>query len=1211
MSKDQNDKQYRLGQYMTPMSVAESFFKFIDDPIEDWRVLDPACGDGNLLIAAARRMIDAGLSQVAKRLCGVDIDPEMALQAKHRLSELLMVPPNEIGVHVGDYLSGRDTLFSPCDWSNFVPTLVLSNPPYGQGREYEFFNHIMQRSARGTRVVFLVPLAFMDRLEGGHVEPLDGRPLGVTTGHCLVSLTVGDTWRFKEVRSARANGSAFDVLTGVKVYEKGAGVPPQSDAIMEAKPYSSDTPIPGWLPCVRTGDVHPLEVRLDRQWIQWGDHLAHPKDLDRFTGPRLFVRRVPIWANRQLGAAYLEETALCAGDVLIVRHQNDDKELLRGLCVWLNSEAAALAVLARRPSVKHRMSFPKISAKDLNLLFDSNLPSDEILRSLARSTTPRALGVNESLGAFPIESVSDASVKEKSVRHGHLSTLQFWWARRPLATCRAVLYSLLRPTNDQLSAHPDLRRRLAAAMPTLEGDSARLDAFAGLLAEWSVVENKPLLELARDLMKLDRMKVPVVLDPFGGGGSIPVEALRLGLDAVTGELHPVAAAALALAVEYLPRGGQKLVDDYVRAAAAVRDRIDMHRSRLYPAENVPLAYLWCQTFRCPSCGANAPLLRDLFLARSPRSAVVKIMGRPGSITLRVVPIASAVEVEAASAGTVSDGDAKCAGCNQTVDSDFLRQEGVAHRLGDWLYAVHELMPSGERRYRDPTLADTQAAEAPACSRDVPSVTLDWNGVRHLWALQYGVHTTADLHSPRQQEALCVVVKAIREVIAEFSRSSHDEASVRGVALLLAVTLNRLVMYGNKHVWWQSNGEFPANIFVRQAISIVWSYVEMPITSPGAAGWDSAVDWIRKAAQHLSILPRAGRAFMADAANQPLENASVDIVFSDPPYYDSITYGYLADVFIGWMRAAVGDLLPGPLRDLPINRGAEAIVDRPHVLAPSPKGDQHFRQKMRAAFDEMRRVLTPGGVVVLMYGHKKTAAWAAFLEPLLDAGFVPVETWPVQTERKAKFRHNRISALSSSCLIICKLVEERPTREAMEWSNFEKRLMSILTRTVEEIERRGLHGADLGVALLAPAVAEWARFHVQDESGHEVAVSKLFERLPDLARRCELLSLEERIGAQEGRAFLEEIQAISSENHALASSFGKDVLAHIEALATGNVSTADAIAGRHPQARLLVALRLVALRADAESRQEQLALASVGRISMQRLGQLPGSGYLLQ
>ncbi len=243
MPRGDTDKQYLLGQYMTPEDVAEGFFTHVQRPPEAWRVLDPACGDGNLLIVAARKLLTAGLEPevVASRLCGVDIDPEMAASARRRLADLLGVDEEQLLIHVGDYIEAQQHLFqgAGASWQTFGANLVLSNPPYGQGREYEFFRVVCDRHAVGTELVFLVPLAFMDRLVGGVVEPLKGRPLGVTTGHCLVWHTVGEPVRFRAVKSARSNSSPFAVYSGVKLYERGAGTPAQTPEIVRKKPYSN------------------------------------------------------------------------------------------------------------------------------------------------------------------------------------------------------------------------------------------------------------------------------------------------------------------------------------------------------------------------------------------------------------------------------------------------------------------------------------------------------------------------------------------------------------------------------------------------------------------------------------------------------------------------------------------------------------------------------------------------------------------------------------------------------------------------------------------------------------------------------------------------------------------------------------------------------------------------------------------------------------
>jgi len=264
MPRGDTDKQNLLGQYMTPEDVAERFFRHLQRPVETWRVLDPACGNGNLLIVAGRRLLAAGLSpeQVASRLCGIDIDPEMAAATRSRLSALLGVEPITLLIHVGDYLEPQQKLFGDVQssWGAFGANVVLSNPPYGQVREYEFFRVACERHSVGTELVFLVPLAFMERLVGGRVEPLAGRPLGVTTGHCLVWHTVGDRGSYRPITAARSNSSAFGVFSGVKLYERGAGTPPQSADLVRRKPYSSEVQRDGWLPCVRTGDIKPFGV---------------------------------------------------------------------------------------------------------------------------------------------------------------------------------------------------------------------------------------------------------------------------------------------------------------------------------------------------------------------------------------------------------------------------------------------------------------------------------------------------------------------------------------------------------------------------------------------------------------------------------------------------------------------------------------------------------------------------------------------------------------------------------------------------------------------------------------------------------------------------------------------------------------------------------------------------------------------------------------
>lgn len=378
------EEKRQLGQYMTPGPIAKAMCNKIHRPAEEWVVLDPACGDGELLLAAVRQMKAVGVTDIASRILGVDIDARMIMAAKITLAFEIGCSPNEINVIEGDFFElSQQTLLERASIQDFPFNVIISNPPYGKLREYRFFETCYAISRNGTELVFLVPLAFADRITGPEYTFLEGRPMGVTTGHAMAHIAKGMEYQIKSVKIHQGNSSRFDVLNGIKLYERGGGTPPQTIEIVRAKPYSSERVKHGWLPCVRTGDIQPFSVTIGRLWVNYGEHLAHPKTITRFQGPRLFVRRMPIWATRRLGAVYIEELALCAGDVLVIRHMEDNPILLKGLCAFLNSAEAADVVLKQRPSLAHRMSYPKIAAKDLNALLEHHIPTDETLTQMA------------------------------------------------------------------------------------------------------------------------------------------------------------------------------------------------------------------------------------------------------------------------------------------------------------------------------------------------------------------------------------------------------------------------------------------------------------------------------------------------------------------------------------------------------------------------------------------------------------------------------------------------------------------------------------------------------------------------------------------------------------------------------------------------------------------------------------------------------------
>ena len=364
------DKQKELGQYMTPLYIAEKMVEKISIK-KNMVCLDPACGDGNLLLAAAIKLKEMGIADISNHIIGVDIDKDMIYKARNKLNEFEDGLGDKTPLLHGDFfsLSGEKELIGRV-------TSIISNPPYGEGRELKFFEYCQEKYQKGTEMVFLVPLAFIEKIRCQDVEILEGRPLGVTTGHAIVRFCVGEHFEKIKIRNYQKNSRGLKVYNGVKLYEIGAGTPPQTEDILKRKPFSSDKKQEGWIPCLRTGDIKQNEIVLGRMYVNYGEHLAQPKHIDIFRGPKIFVRRLPEYGVKGLSAVYSEDEVLCAGDVLIVRDDNDDRDRLAAITKFLNSEFAARMIYKMRPTVQYRAAYHQIAGKDLNMLFDNYLPDE-------------------------------------------------------------------------------------------------------------------------------------------------------------------------------------------------------------------------------------------------------------------------------------------------------------------------------------------------------------------------------------------------------------------------------------------------------------------------------------------------------------------------------------------------------------------------------------------------------------------------------------------------------------------------------------------------------------------------------------------------------------------------------------------------------------------------------------------------------------------
>lgn len=703
---------------------------------------------------------------------------------------------------------------------------------------------------------------------------------------------------------------------------------------------------------------------------------------------------------------------------------------------------------------------------------------------------------------FPVEEISASCKREKSIRHGHISTLQAWWARRPLAVCRATIFLASLPAKEVLMKNKKVTEILNNLYPDVQGIDNQLFKFTHEMSDFGNSNNKKLISAAREIIANSNSN-PSLADTFSGGGSIPLESIRLGLKTYASDLNPIASIGLKLALQFAPESPLSSLKNLEKDVEEVLDVINKKLLSLYPSSN-DLAYFWFKTYQCSHCKLFAPLFQNKWLSKTGKKQAIKIMTdvNHGTLSLEVFEPSSESDFVYADTGTVASKSASCIFCGQKNSTEEIMRQGRLGLLNEVQYAKLITTANG-RKYITPESALNLQAKSSDNDFEKDNdnfvdlnLPLDLNGIRHLWAMQYGIKTVGDLFNPRQSHAIQIMTRAIsdhRKVI-EATSESNKEVLFRYLSLLMI--MNKVAIYNNRHSWWQSNGAFPANIFVRQAISMVWNYVEIPPFSTGAGGWISSSKWIIKALEHLLPIQGTADVQQSDAAHTKIPNGTLDLVVIDPPYFDSITYAYLSDFFYPWTKKLVQGDFPEWFSTETTPKTQELIVDRKHKLAPAPKNKNFFAEKMGACLSEARRKLTDEGIVTLMYGHKDLVAWEALFVGIKNAGLRVSVSWPIQTERKTKFQHSRVDALGVSCLLILKPTNS-PNSESpkvLGAAAFKKLASSRMSQLKMKHPELEADSVALSMSVFPLVLDDYMHCQVVDEFGNEVSISDLLDSI---------------------------------------------------------------------------------------------------------------------
>ena len=757
---------------------------------------------------------------------------------------------------------------------------------------------------------------------------------------------------------------------------------------------------------------------------------------------------------------------------------------------------------------------------------------------------------------FPIAEVSHHAVREKSIRQGHPSTLHLWWARRPLASSRAVLMALLLP--DPCDAHcpatfkEEARRILLAhdgrplgwSQAVGRDDALRrtLLKFIADFANWDMAASPAYLKTSRALVKAAHgEEPPLVVDPFAGGGSIPLEALRVGCQAIASDLNPVACLILKVMLEDIPRYGPKLADELREAGQQIKEQAEEELADLYPKDAdgaTPIAYLWARTVRCeaPGCGAEIPLMRSFWLSKRPERrralgpSIVRSDGVPPEVAFEIFAPTDDVEVQD---GTVDRAKATCLCCGAVLPPDRVRfqltgQRGGADTIfdddgvrigGARMTAVVTVRP-GEtgRHYRIPTGADYAAVRL-AQSRlarvygewqaageqglcPVPDEPLPPIGTLGFRVQRYGMFQWGDLFTARQKVALLELQAVAKKVPAESPLSK-----------LAALSISRFADDSSSLCRWMDRGT-PAPTFSRHALPMLWDYCE--ICPFDTASWSciGSFDWVAGYVEGQSE-GASGEVHQADAGTSLLPDDTADVWFTDPPYYDAIPYADLADFFLVWLKRSLPRFpLTQDLGNDLSPKTQEVVQDETKTDGDGWAKDKHwFERSMSRVFGLGYRSLKADGVGSVVFAHKTTDGWEALLSGMITGGWTITGSWPVATERLGRPRAHDSAALATSVHLICR---PRPEDAPIgDWADVLRQLPKRVADWMHRLQGEGVRGADLVFACVGPALEIYSRYRaVETVDGREVALAEYLEKVWEVVGRS---ALEQVLGATDANA----------------------------------------------------------------------------------------------
>lgn len=734
--------------------------------------------------------------------------------------------------------------------------------------------------------------------------------------------------------------------------------------------------------------------------------------------------------------------------------------------------------------------------------------------------------------ALPLEAINRESAREKTRKVGKPQQIHHWWARRPITAARAMIFA-------QMVDDPASRPDRFPDEETQRVERERLHELITRLSAWEALDDKQLLQEAlREIEACADGPVPPMLDPFAGGGTIPLESQRLGLETVASDLNPVAVLINKALIEIPPKFEGKgpvfpgLAESEIRTwagasglAADVRSYGDWMRqeaerrlSGLYPEVDgmAVISWLWARTVPCPNpgCRIEAPLMRSLWLAKKKGKEthlVPEVVGDPDHPSGLRVRFAVRKGRPAADLpdGTVSGRTgAVCIACGTAMPVAYLRDEGRAGRVGAVMTAV---VAEGNRQrvYVEPPEEHVKAASVERPGDPVHGEMAD--NPRWFSPPSYGMAKFADLFTNRQLTVLVELSDLVGEVRDRVVADGGSSAYADAVATYLGLAVSRLSDWSGNLCRWESNAEVSQQVFGQQSVNMTWDFSEARALGERASGsFGACLTTLLRSLEQLNATA-PGRAEQADAMSRPFNGF---VINTDPPYYDNIGYSDLSDYFYVWLRRSLRDVYPDLLSTMLVPK-AEELVANPYRHDGKEGAKEFFEEGFQQVFRHARDVASSEYPIAVYYAFKQSESddggeastgWETLLEGMIRGGWEITATWPIRSEGTARLIAQNTNALASS--IVLALRPRSAQAGTTDRRGFIAALEMELPAALRRLQQGAIAPVDLPQSAIGPGMAVFSRYSaVLEPDGKKMTVRAALTRINEI--------LDQVLNEQEG------------------------------------------------------------------------------------------------